>query len=243
MVTVTWYEAQQYCDWLTERLRAWPGTPEPLAMLLRHEDWQVMLPSEVEWEKAARGTDRRIYPWGSEPDPNRANYDDTGINHTSAVGCFPGGASPYGVEDLSGNVWEWTRSCGGIIPTPWISKSGRGAKIYRRVEMHAVCCGAGRSTLPRVRAVCLSLQGPPGRPVRRFRVSGGGAPSRLACTLASVPLARGRPEGYTPLVAFRRTYGGGRQSGRSRHMIPYPKAKVLSVSLVAADPNRIWPRT
>jgi formylglycine-generating enzyme required for sulfatase activity len=110
VVTVSWYEAQQYCDWLTERLRAWPGTPEPLAMLLRNEDWQVMLPSDVEWEKAARGTDRRIYPWGNEPDLNRANYDDTRVGNTSAVGCFPGGTSPYGVEDLSGNVWEWTRS-------------------------------------------------------------------------------------------------------------------------------------
>jgi formylglycine-generating enzyme required for sulfatase activity len=113
---VTWYEAVTYCDWLTEHLRDWQGTPEPLATLLRHQGWRVSLPSEAEWEQAARGSDRRRYPWGWEPDPNRANYVDTNIGATSAVGCFPGGASPHGVEDMSGNVWEWTRSLWG---TAW----------------------------------------------------------------------------------------------------------------------------
>jgi formylglycine-generating enzyme required for sulfatase activity/energy-coupling factor transporter ATP-binding protein EcfA2 len=107
---VTWYDALEYCSWLTQMLREWEETPEPLVTLLREEGWVITLPSEAEWEKAARGDDGRRYPWGNDPDPNRANYDDTGIGITSAVGCFPGGHSPYGMEDLSGNIFEWTRS-------------------------------------------------------------------------------------------------------------------------------------
>jgi formylglycine-generating enzyme required for sulfatase activity len=129
VVNVTWHDALAYCEWLTERLRAWEGTPEPLATLLRvgadsGRPWRVTLPGEAEWEKAARGTDGRIYPWGDQPDPNRANYADTGIGTTSTAGCFPGGASLYGVEDLSGNVWEWTRSLWGAYPYP-VDEKGR----------------------------------------------------------------------------------------------------------------------
>lgn len=118
VVYVNWYDALAYCDWLTVRLRTWEHTPEPLAVLLCQGDWRVILPSEVEWEKAARGKDGRGYPWGNDPDPDRANYDDTGTGTTSAVGCFPGGASPYGVEELSGNVLEWTRRLWDAYPYP-----------------------------------------------------------------------------------------------------------------------------
>jgi formylglycine-generating enzyme required for sulfatase activity len=119
VVWVTWHEAIAYCDWLTERLREWgEGTPEPLASLLRHggndgRPWRVILPSEAEWEKAARGDDGRIYPWGGEFDPDRANVKATEIATTSAVGCFPGGTGAYGLQDASGDVWEWTRSLWG----------------------------------------------------------------------------------------------------------------------------------
>ena len=113
VVRVTWYEALEYCNWLTEKLRKWERTPEPLAHLLRDEGWIVTLPSEAQWEKAARGhKDRREYPWGEKFDPKKVNMaiGDEKVEGTSPVGIYPGGASPYGVMDLSGNVWEWCSS-------------------------------------------------------------------------------------------------------------------------------------
>ena len=120
VVWVSWQDAMAYCDWLTEQFRSHLDTlPEPLAERIRDAHARVILPSEAEWEKVARGPNGFFYPWSNEADPNRANYGDTGINTTSAVGCFPGGASiPYGIEDLSGNVWEWTRSIQEDYPYP-----------------------------------------------------------------------------------------------------------------------------
>lgn len=122
VVQVTWHDARAYCEWLDGILRQSPRTPPALKARLA-QGWRVTLPSEAEWEKAARGglqmesgknpNPDRIYPWGDAFDADKANTAETGIGTTSPVGCFPGGASPYGILDLSGNVWEWTRSLWG----------------------------------------------------------------------------------------------------------------------------------
>jgi formylglycine-generating enzyme required for sulfatase activity/tetratricopeptide (TPR) repeat protein len=115
VVSVIWHEALKYCDWLTEKLCTDADVPARLAGLI-NRGGKVTLPSEAEWEKAARGIDGRIYPWGDEFDPEKANMNETGISGTSALGCFPRGVSPYGVLEMSGNVWEWTRSMWGKNP-------------------------------------------------------------------------------------------------------------------------------
>ena len=116
VVGVSWYEAGAFCRWLTERMQeagckiqVWENDTFSSCVLPR-ASCTVRLPSEAEWEKAARGTDGRIYPWGNDPNPEKANYSDTGIGSTSAVGCFAGGVGLYGAEDLSGNVLEWCRT-------------------------------------------------------------------------------------------------------------------------------------
>ncbi len=103
---VSWPDALAYCRWLERQLREWRGTPPVLKALLR-SGWRVSLPTEAEWEKAARGTDRRIYPWGNEPRSDRANFQARGV---APVGQFACPECPSGLRDMSGNVWEWTRS-------------------------------------------------------------------------------------------------------------------------------------
>jgi formylglycine-generating enzyme required for sulfatase activity len=97
VVGISWYEAVAFCRWLTQHQGYNP------------DGFVYLLPSEAEWEYAARWATRRTYPWGNEePDAERANYART-YNGTSAVGCFPAGATPEdGIHDLAGNVWEWT---------------------------------------------------------------------------------------------------------------------------------------
>jgi formylglycine-generating enzyme required for sulfatase activity len=98
VVGINWYEATAFCRWLTEHL---------------NDGYVYRLPSEAEWEFAARGVERRTYPWGdAEPDAERANYGmyvQLSV-YTMPVGCFPAGATPEGLLDMAGNVWEWTRS-------------------------------------------------------------------------------------------------------------------------------------
>ena len=90
IVGISWNDAKAYCDWLS-----------------REKNLTFKLPTEAQWEKAARGADGRKYPWGNnEPDGTLANFDMKN-GKISPVDSYPDGASPYGLLDMAGNVWEW----------------------------------------------------------------------------------------------------------------------------------------
>ena len=93
VVGVSWYEAVAYAEWLKQTV----GKP-------------YRLPAEAEWERAARHTDGRIYPWGNEWDANMANGKETGWGRPTVVGCFPEGNAKCGAADMAGNVWEWCQT-------------------------------------------------------------------------------------------------------------------------------------
>ena len=106
---VAWTDAIAYAGWLDQELRARAeqGTiPNTLGDLLRN-GWRVSLPDEAQWEKAARGIDGRIYPWGDTPEPEYANYR---ARSTTPVGAFSCPRCAHGLSDMGGNVWEWTVS-------------------------------------------------------------------------------------------------------------------------------------
>jgi formylglycine-generating enzyme required for sulfatase activity len=111
VVGVTWDDAQAYCRWLSEQTGR-----------------TYRLPTEAEWEKAARGTDGRQYPWGETWQKGACNHAG---EETTALGQFPGGLSPYGCQDMAGNVQEWTSTLWGdqrstgAFPYPYQARDGR----------------------------------------------------------------------------------------------------------------------
>jgi formylglycine-generating enzyme required for sulfatase activity len=120
VVNVSWYDAEKYCKWAGRKL-----------------------PSEAQWEKAARGTEGWIYPWGnSDPTSSLLNYNSN-EGDTTAVGSYPGGKSPYGALDMAGNVWEWVADWFGsdyYINSPLENPIGPSTGAYRVLRGGA--CGS-----------------------------------------------------------------------------------------------------
>ncbi len=154
----TWQSYKLIHPYARTRRHAWrgaappPGREDHPVVLVSHADAEAYaawlgrvtgrrwrLPRELEWEKAARGGDGRVFPWGDDWDPSRANSHDQGPFDTLPVGSFPAGASPYGLLDGAGQVFEWTASPGN--PGRFVVKGGswddKGCGVCRPAARHA----------------------------------------------------------------------------------------------------------
>ncbi|MBC8075095.1 MAG: formylglycine-generating enzyme family protein, partial [Chloroflexales bacterium] len=118
LVDINWRDALVFCAWLTTALG--DASQSPIA---NRQSPIFRLPTEAEWEHAARGADGRAFPWGEQFSPELANTREAALATTTPVGRFAGGASSYGALDMAGNVWEWTSSLD--APYPYQPDDGR----------------------------------------------------------------------------------------------------------------------
>lgn len=173
VVDVSWDDAVAFAIWLSEQT----GT-----------QWE--LPTEAQWEKAARGDDGRQFPWGNTFDADLCNVRESARSGTTPVGMFPEGASPYGLLDVAGNVWEWTRTL--QAPYPYEDDD------RDLIEFAEPAQGRLRRALARLRR-----QSPANAPVDPRRILRGGCYAnpegfaRCACRFRLAPNSR------TPFLGFR----------------------------------------
>jgi formylglycine-generating enzyme required for sulfatase activity len=143
--SLSWPAIVRYTEWLSERT----GT-------------QLRVPTEAEWEKAARGTDGRAFPWGDRFEARRCNTREGGVGGTTPVGIYPDGASPFGALDLAGNVEEWTADL--YWPYPGTAHEDPAYGSYRVARGGVFCLDADL-------ARCDRRHGPSERAVIGFRLA------------------------------------------------------------------------
>jgi formylglycine-generating enzyme required for sulfatase activity len=164
VANVSWPDALAYVRWIDARLRGAVSVAPELSRML-NDGWRVSLPSEAQWEKAARGSDGRRYPWGNVARPGLANFRGSARH---SVGSFACGECAFGLADMSGNVWEWTR-------TPYVPGPYQVAASPLNLEEDALWIMRGGSYTDEERNIRTSVRGgaDPGarRPFIGFRLA------------------------------------------------------------------------
>jgi len=121
VVGISWLEAMAYCQW---------------------KGFGVCLPTEAQWERAARGIEGRTFPWGEEsPHPSLLNYLGADLNHVTPVGFYPKGSTPDGIYDLAGNIFEWCLDLYGNFPGKFKERNGERISTRHVYEKHRTVRG------------------------------------------------------------------------------------------------------